>query len=59
MASPSAAVFRRVVQDTALGGMPLPAGSTLVVSLLSANRDEPVFSGPQGTDGTLLSLRRL
>src|SRR3984957_3183281 len=33
MASPSAAVFRRVVQDTTLGGVPLPAGSTLVVSL--------------------------
>jgi cytochrome P450 len=44
MASPSAAVFRRVVQDTTLGGVPLPAGSTLVVSLLSANRDESAFS---------------
>jgi cytochrome P450 len=44
MASPSAAVFRRVAQDTMLGGVPLLAGSTLVVSLLSANRDESVFS---------------
>jgi cytochrome P450 len=43
MASPSAAVFRRVTDDTELGGVPLPAGSTLVVSLLSANRDEAVF----------------
>jgi len=43
LASPSAAVFRRVVRDTALGGVSLPAGSTLVVSLLSANRDESVF----------------
>jgi cytochrome P450 len=43
LASPSAAVFRRVVADTTLGGVPLPAGSTLVVSLLSANRDEAVF----------------
>jgi cytochrome P450 len=44
LASPSAAVFRRVVADTTLGGVPLPASSTLVVSLLSANRDESVFS---------------
>jgi cytochrome P450 len=43
LASPSAAVFRRVVHDTALGGYPLPAGGTLVVSVLSANRDETVF----------------
>ncbi len=43
MASPSAAVFRRVVDDTQLGGVALPAGSTLVVSLLSANRDSTVF----------------
>jgi cytochrome P450 len=45
LASPSAAVFRRVVEDTTLGGVPIPAGSTLVVSLLSANRDESVFAG--------------
>jgi cytochrome P450 len=44
MASPSAAVFRRVAGDTTLGGVPLLAGSTLVVSLLSANRDESAFS---------------
>ena len=43
LASPSAAVFRRVVHDTTLGGYPLPAGATLVVSVLSANRDEKVF----------------
>jgi cytochrome P450 len=43
LASPSAAVFRRVVHDTTLGGYPLPAGATLVVSVLSANRDETVF----------------
>jgi cytochrome P450 len=35
--------FRRVVHDTTLGGYPLPAGATLVVSVLSANRDETVF----------------
>jgi cytochrome P450 len=45
LASPSAAVFRRAVRDTTLGGVSVPAGSTLVVSLLSANRDESVFPG--------------
>lgn len=44
LASPSAAVFRRVVADTTLGGVHLPADSTLVVSVLSANRDEAVFA---------------
>lgn len=50
LASPSAAVFRRVVADTELGGVALPAGSTLVVSLLSANRDENVFSEGEAFD---------
>jgi cytochrome P450 len=46
LASPSAAVFRQVTRDTALGGVALPAGAQLVVSLLSANRDESVFPDP-------------
>ena len=50
LASPSASVFRRVVGDTTLGGYPLPAGATLVVSVLSANRDESVFPDPDRFD---------
>jgi cytochrome P450 len=50
MASPSAAVFRRVTRDTTLGGVPLPEGAQIVVSLLSANRDEAVFTGPDRFD---------
>ena len=46
LASPSAAVFRQVTRDTTLGGVALPAGAQLVVSLLSANRDESVFPDP-------------
>ena len=46
LASPSAAVFRQVTRDTTLGGVDLPAGAQLVVSLLSANRDESVFPDP-------------
>jgi cytochrome P450 len=50
LASPSAAVFRRVTRDTTLGGVALPAGAQLVVSLLSANRDEAVFPDPNRFD---------
>ena len=50
LASPSAAVFRRVVHDTTLGGRPLPAGATLIVSVLSANRDETMFPLPDQFD---------
>jgi cytochrome P450 len=50
LASPSAAVFRTVTRDTSLGGVVLPAGSQLVVSLLSANRDESVFTDPDRFD---------
>jgi hypothetical protein len=58
LASPSAAVFRRVTQDTMLGGVLLPAGSTLVVSLLSANRDETVFSDGDRFDPDRPSVQR-
>jgi cytochrome P450 len=50
LASPSAAVFRLVRHDTTLGGCPLPAGATLVVSVLSANRDEAMFPNPDRFD---------
>lgn len=50
LASPSAAVFRRVTQDTTLAGVAMPAGATLVVSLLSANRDEAVFADADAFD---------
>ena len=50
LASPSAAVFRRVVHDTTLGGRPLPAGARLIVSVLSANRDETTFPHPDDFD---------
>jgi len=39
-------VFRTVTREIILGGVTLPAGSQLVVSLLSANRDESVFTDP-------------
>jgi cytochrome P450 len=48
--SPSLSAHRRVTTDTELGGVPLPAGSTLVLSLVSANRDEAVFADPERFD---------
>lgn len=44
LASPSAAVVRRVVRDTTLAEVQLPARAQLVVSLLAANRDDAVFA---------------
>ena len=48
--SPSLSAHRRVTRDAELGGVPLPAGSTLVLSLMSANRDEDVFTDPERFD---------
>jgi cytochrome P450 len=46
VASPSLSAHRRVTRDTVLGGVALPEGSIVVVSLASANRDESVFTEP-------------
>jgi cytochrome P450 len=43
-ATPSQTAFRRATADTHLAGMDIPAGSVVVVSFASANRDEDVFS---------------
>jgi cytochrome P450 len=48
--SPTLSAHRKVTRDTVLGGVPLPAGSTLVLSLMSANRDETVFEDPERFD---------
>jgi cytochrome P450 len=42
-ATPSQTAFRRAIRDTQLAGVEIPAGSVLVVSFASANRDETVF----------------
>ena len=41
---------RLVVQDTELGGVPIPAGSIVLVLWGSANRDECVFADPDTFD---------
>ncbi len=41
---------RLVLQDTELGGVPIPAGSILLILWGSGNRDESVFSDPETFD---------
>lgn len=48
--SPSLSAHRRVTEDTVLGGVALPEGSTVLVSFMSANLDESVFSRPEVFD---------
>ena len=43
LATPSSAIWRIATADTELGGTPVPAGSRLIVTWMSANRDECVF----------------
>jgi cytochrome P450 len=48
--SPSLSAHRRATADTELGGVPIPAGSTLVLSLAAANGDPAVFTDPARFD---------
>ncbi len=43
VASPSSAIWRIATTDTEVGGVAIPAGSRLIVTWMSANRDEAVF----------------
>jgi cytochrome P450 len=42
-ASPNGGIWRVAAADTELGGVTIPAGSRLIVTFMSANRDEAVF----------------
>jgi cytochrome P450 len=48
---------RLVLQDTELGGVPIPAGSILLLLWGSANRDECVFSEPETFDITRQNVK--
>jgi cytochrome P450 len=50
LASPAQAMWRLATADTELGGVPIPAGSRVVLSYASANRDEAVFADPDRFD---------
>lgn len=43
LSSPSSAIWRIAIADTVLGGVAIPAGSRLILTWMSANRDESVF----------------
>lgn len=43
LSTPTQGMFRVVTRDVELGGVPIPAGSRLVIVYSSANRDEAVF----------------
>jgi cytochrome P450 len=50
--------YRRVVVDTQLGGVPIPAGSTLVLAWTAANRDADAFPHPDDIDLERLNPRQ-
>jgi cytochrome P450 len=50
LASPAQAMWRLAVEDTEIGGVPIAAGSRLVLSYASANRDEHLFVEPDAFD---------
>ena len=43
---------RQAAQDTEVGGVPIPEGDRVVLSYVSANRDERAFDDPDGLDVT-------
>ena len=58
LASPSQGVFRLVTHDTTLGGVDIPAGSMVLLWLISANRDASVFENPDAFDPDRPSSRQ-
>lgn len=46
LSSPAIGMFRRVTQDTELGGVALPQGTTVYLVYGSANRDEQLYPDP-------------
>ena len=50
MQTPTQGMWRRAVQDTELGGVPIPAGTMLLLMFTSANRDEKYFPDPDAFD---------
>ncbi len=57
MATPAFGMFREVRRDTTLGGVDLPAGTTLYLVYGSGNRDEAVFPEPDEFDPTRANVR--
>ena len=56
--SPTQGLYRRVASDTELGGVQLPAGSTVHIRYAAANRDPAMFPHPEQVDLERPNLRR-
>lgn len=48
LASPNGGIWRIATADVDLGGVHIPAGSRLIITFMSANRDEAVFGDDAG-----------
>lgn len=50
LSSPNQGLFRFVTEDTEIGGVPIPKGSTIWLIFSAANRDENVFADAETFD---------
>ncbi len=57
LSAPAIGMFRQVTRDTTLGGVDMPAGSTIYLVYGSANRDENVFDNPDEFDPERANVR--
>jgi cytochrome P450 len=58
MESPTQGLYRAVAVDTAIGGVPVPAGATLHIRYGAANRDERMFPDPDTVHLDRANVRR-
>jgi cytochrome P450 len=58
MESPTQGLYRTVAVDTAIGGVPVPAGATLHIRYGAANRDERMFPDPDTVHLDRANVRR-
>ena len=56
--SPTQGLYRRVAQTSELGGVTLPAGSTVHIRYAAANRDPAMFPNPECVDLARPNARR-
>jgi cytochrome P450 len=57
LSTPTQGMWRVVVRDTELAGVPLKKGSRLIIAFCSANRDEEVFADPDTFDPSRDNVR--
>lgn len=57
LSTPTSQMWRIALEDTELGGVPIPAGSTLMIKFSSANRDEQLFDSSDAFDVTRDNLK--